>query len=261
MLREGFKEFIGMNKDFRYRGAEPGRLENFSDAVFALAITLLLISTSPPTNFSQIKRFIYDLVPFVMCICVIILIWHEHFTFFFRYGLRNGKILVFNTILLVIILFYVYPLKFLTKLILIPISVLIQNESLFQEISATIESKDIGLLMIIYGLGATSIFFMLALMYRYAYKLAEELELNEIERLETRMSMESNILMGSIPIASVLVSAIFINHWAAGMLSGFTYVLYTPVMTIHGRRVKRKREALKQRLIETTSATSEVVAP
>ena len=43
MVREALgKHYIGMNKEFRFRGEEPGRLENFSDAVFALAITLLL---------------------------------------------------------------------------------------------------------------------------------------------------------------------------------------------------------------------------
>ena len=85
MIREALKKhYHGMNQEFRFRGEEPGRLENFSDAVFALAITLLLISTSPPTTFEQIKRFVWDLIPFCLCIIFIIMIWHEHFTFFFR---------------------------------------------------------------------------------------------------------------------------------------------------------------------------------
>ena len=89
MLRNVFKKQVGMNQEFRHCGEEPGRLENFSDAVFALAITLLLISTTAPTNFQQIKRFTYDLLPFLLCIALILIIWHEHFTFFFRYGLHK----------------------------------------------------------------------------------------------------------------------------------------------------------------------------
>ena len=38
MVREAFgKHYIGMNKEFRFRGEEPGRLENFSDARFCIS--------------------------------------------------------------------------------------------------------------------------------------------------------------------------------------------------------------------------------
>ena len=107
MIREAFtKGYFGKQNGFRYRGIEPGRLENFSDAVFALAITLLLISTSAPSNFLQVKRFVFEVIPFVFSIALIIVIWHEHFQFFLRYGLRNGRIIVINTVFLVIVLFH-----------------------------------------------------------------------------------------------------------------------------------------------------------
>ena len=243
MIRDSIKKhYLGLNKEFRYRGEEPGRLENFSDAVFALAITLLLISTSPPTNFEQIKRFVWDIIPFCLCIALILLVWYQHFIFFFRYGMRNGKIIVLNTLFLIIVLFYVYPLKFLAKLILVPIADLFGQDELLVELKGVISARDIGDLMIIYGMGATGVFLMIMLMYCYALNQADELELNEIEKFDTRASIRTNLLMGSIPLLSVVLAILFRNSWYAGMISGFTYFLYSPVMFIHGRKTDKRRK-------------------
>lgn len=231
---------------FRFRGMEPGRLENFSDAVFALAITLLLISTSPPANFQQIKNFVWEIIPFTICIALIILIWYEHFTFYFRYGLRGSRVIVLNTVFLVIVLFYVYPLKFLTKLILIPLSYLLNIESLKNQLSSMIHPSEVGDLMIIYGVGAASVFFVLMLMYRYALSQAEILELSDLEKFDTRTSIRTNLLMGLIPLLSVIMAILFRSSWYAGMVSGFTYFLYTPVMLWHGKSVARDRKRLQE---------------
>ncbi len=245
MIRQGLaKNRIGMNAEFNYRGEEPGRLENFSDAVFALAITLLLISTSPPTNFEQIRRFTYDLIPFSLCITLIITIWHEHYVFFLRYGLRNGRIVFLNTLFLVIVLFYVYPLKFITKLSLYPIAWLLGNEDIIHELRGMIQGEDVGELMIIYGLGAASVFFVLRIMYSYAHSLADQLELTPIERFDTRTKIKTNTIMGLVPLISVLMAVLFYGHWYAGMLAGGVYFLYTPIMIGYGRWIDKKRMAL-----------------
>lgn len=237
--------------EFRLRGKEPGRLENFSDAVFALAITLLLISTSPPASFEQIKRFAFDIIPFAMCITLIILIWHEHYVFFSRYGLRSGKVVALNTLFLVIVLFYVYPLKFLTKLSLFVVAYLFNIDWLWETLRSMIQAQDMADLMIIYGIGAASIFLVLMMMYRFAYKKAEELQLTELEKFDTRSSIRANFLMAIVPFISVLIAWILKPHWTAGMISGFSYFLYSPIMYLHARSVDKNRKSLIEESRET----------
>jgi len=247
MIREEMKNhLIGMNKEFRYRGESTTRIETLSDAVFALAITLLLISTSPPSSFQQLRLFVLEIIPFAMCIALISLLWYEHFIFFIRYGFRNGYIVFLNTVLLFILLFYVYPLKFLTKVITCIFGwMLTESPLLFQEFKSMMEGGNMAELMVIYGLGAASLFIVFALMYRYAYKKSEELELSEIEKFDTRMSIRTNLLMASVPLLSVLLAFIFsFDQFLVGMISGFAYFLYGPVMFLHGRRVQKARAQL-----------------
>jgi uncharacterized membrane protein len=244
MLRGSFAKNIGMDKEFRYRGTEPGRLENFSDAVFALAITLLLISTSPPSTFAQIVKFTFDLIPFMVCITLIVLIWHEHFVFYYRYGLRNNRVIFLNTLFLVIVLFYVYPLKFLTKLSLFVIAIPFEIEWLLQDLQGMLRGGNMSDLMIIYGVGATSVFFVLVLMYRYALSKAVELKLNELEIFDTKTSIRTNFLLGAIPLLSVLIVLVFYRDPLSGMYSGFAYFMYGPIMAWHGKRVDKARKVI-----------------
>lgn len=253
MIRDSLqKHYIGMNKEFRHRGEEPGRLENFSDAVFALAITLLMISTSPPASFEQIKRFVWEVIPFCLCITAIISVWHEHFKFYFRYGLRNGRILFLNTLFLIIVLFYVYPLKFFSKFILLPIAFMFGQTDLINELVEVLKGTDMGYLMIIYGIGATGIFLVLMLMYRYALRNSELLQLNEIERFDTKASMISNLIMATVPLISVMVAIIFHNFVFAGMYAGFTYFLYPIVMTVFAKYTQKKRRKLLESMAPLT---------
>jgi hypothetical protein len=154
---------------------------------------------------------------------------------------------VLNSLFLVIVLFYVYPFKFLTRLILWPFAVTFNQDWLIEELSGMIKFSDMGDLMIIYGVGAFSVFMVLMLMYRYALSKTEELELNKIEIFDTKTKIKTNLLMASIPALSVLVAIIFYDNLRVGMYSGFVYFLYTPVMMMFGRNVaKRRRSVLSE---------------
>jgi magnesium-transporting ATPase (P-type) len=116
------------------------------------------------------------------------------------------------------------------------------------ELAGMISGEDFGDLMIIYGTGATSVFIMLMLMYRYALQHADELDLNDIERYDTRASMRANLLMASIPLLSTLIAIVLRNFTYVGMFSGFIYFLYTPVMLIHGRNVSKGRKKILEKM-------------
>ena len=250
MIRQGMKKhYIGMNSEFRYRGEDSGRLEALSDSVFALAIALLLISTSAPKKFEDIIQFTYELLPFAFCIALIILIWHEHVVFFLRYGLLNPKIIFLNTIFLFIVLYYVYPLKFLTKMLSLPIMYFFSgNDQFINDLQEMIIGDQVDDLMIIYGLGAAFIFLTLAWMYQYARKKAGELELDEIELFDTNASLKANLLMASIPLLSVLITILFRSSIYVGAYAGFTYFLYTPMMFWFASRSDKKRRKIVDRL-------------
>ena len=95
-----------------------------------------------------------------------------------------------------------------------------------------------------------SVFGVLVLMYRYAYKQADALQLNEIERFDTKSKITTNKLMAIIPLVSVCIAIVFHSHWVGGMLAGFSYFLYTPVMFIFGSRTEKARKALLASLKE-----------
>jgi hypothetical protein len=126
------------------------------------------------------------------------------------------------------------------------------QESFTSELWSMISSNsDTGQLMIIYGLGASLIFFVLALMYRYALRNAHLLDLNRIEEFDTRHRMYSNVLMGAVPLLSALFAFIFRNnHQLVGMISGPIYFLYSPVMFYFNHKMIKRRKKLLEEIIE-----------
>ena len=66
------------------------RLEEFSDAVFGFALTLLVITTSVPRSYDDLVRTLEGIPAFACCFALLVWIWHEHDSFFERYPLQDG---------------------------------------------------------------------------------------------------------------------------------------------------------------------------
>lgn len=98
---------------FRWRGKDISRIEGWSDAVFAFAITLLVVALEAPKQFAELMHMMHGFVTFAICFAMLILIWHAQYIYFRRDALDDGVSFLLNATLLFVVVFYVYPMKFL----------------------------------------------------------------------------------------------------------------------------------------------------
>ncbi len=241
---------VGLDPKFRYRGMNQTRIETFSDTAFALAITLLVLSSSVPETFLDLKASMKNVLPFMLCICLITVIWYQHYIFFLRYGLQNARTVILNVLLLCLILVYVYPLKYLMRFLTeFYVAVFTRDfkplEADFGDLLGSSGGENMQYLMVVYGLGVFMIFLTIALMYAHAYRQREPLDLNVYEQFATKSSLIMNLLQGGIAMVSVLIAAtnIFGIRYSP-IIAGFSYFLYPIVLPIAGRYLKRKEKQL-----------------
>jgi uncharacterized membrane protein len=158
---------------FRLRGREVSRVEAFSDVVFGFALTLIVVSLEVPTSYDELINTMRGLPAFAICFAILTWVWHAHHTFFRRYAMTDEITVALNTALLFIVLFYIYPMKFMFSFVT-------------RQIEGSMNGRN---LMLIYGLGFVGIFALYLLMYGHAWKKRAELELNQVELHDTVTSM------------------------------------------------------------------------
>jgi protein-S-isoprenylcysteine O-methyltransferase Ste14 len=81
---------IPFEKNFRWRGGEVSRIEAFTDAVFALSVTLLVVSTQVPSSYAGLIATMKLFPAFALSFILLLLVWYFHFIHFRRYGLEDG---------------------------------------------------------------------------------------------------------------------------------------------------------------------------
>ena len=258
MIREKLidKNF-GQTGSFRWRGREISRIEGLSDAVFAFAITLLVVSLEVPETFSELAETMQGFGAFLVSFILLFFVWFNQYKFFRRYGLQDTITILLNAALLFVVLFYVYPLKFLFSFLIDKVTgghgeVHLPNGN----IVPMIESSDqMASLMIIFNLGYLAVFGVFILLYWHAYRKRASLELNELEEFDTRGSIRESALNCGIAIVSLLI--VLIGGSGRAGLAGMVYMLTPIVMTINGRVMGRRRK----RLLESHEVASRELPP
>lgn len=228
-----------MENQFKIRSDSPSRLENFSDAVFAFSITLLMISLEVPQTFTQILELTDELIAFAITIIPLFIIWQQHRQFFRRYGLDDSVVLKWNTILLFIVLIFIFPLKFLSLfLVRFYSSVLFGTPTVF---GTMINGDQVPMLMIYYGLGALGLVFVFSRFYKHTLNKKDELELNTYELKHTEYYKRLFTHLCYVPIISIVfvIVIMFFNVTIASVVSGVLYALTGVVFVINQRWLKK----------------------
>jgi uncharacterized membrane protein len=234
---------IGRRDGFRWRGGEITRLEGFSDAVFAFAMTLLVVSLEVPRTFHELAATMRGFFAFGICFALLILIWREHYVFFRRYGLQDNTTIWLNAALLFVTLFYVYPLKFVFNLVLGDLTgaspVVVRPDGSAERV---IEPAQTPTLFVIYGAGVIALYLLMALLYAHAYRRRRLLELTPVETFDTKSSIAAHLLAAGVGLVSVVI-ALTVPVNLVG-LAGYSYFLFGPVMATHGAMAGRRRRRL-----------------
>ncbi|HRI20243.1 MAG TPA: TMEM175 family protein [Panacibacter sp.] len=237
MLRQAIgKKIEAANKTFRLRGHEVKRIEAFSDAVFAFAVTLLIVSLEVPKSFEELMQTMRGFLPFSICFLILMMIWYEQNIFFRRYGMDDKITIVLNSTLIFLVLFYVYPLKFLFT-VMFSGQIYTNNNSPFE-----MDPADSSTLMLVYGAGFVFIYLLFLFMYAHALKKKESLELTSIEAFETRTKIFSNLIFVIIGLSSV-ITALLLPANISG-LAGFIYFTIGPAISFFYSYRARKRKKL-----------------
>ena len=252
MIREKIAQTnFGKDNGFRWRGKDISRVEGFSDNVFGFALTLLVVSLEVPKTFSDLEQTFQGFIAFALAFAFLFSLWFYHYKFFRRYGIEDTAVIWLNAFLLFVILFFVYPLKFLFTYLV----------KMFSGISTKVALEDGTFvpsimphqwtpLMIAYGLGVIIIFGVFMLLNIYAYRKRDELDLNEVEIIVTKGSIAAHC--GNCIIGLISISIVLIWGNAAAALSGLTYCLIGPVQGVVGWYYGRKIESIRNAMLQSS---------
>jgi hypothetical protein len=153
---------------------------------------------------------------------------------------------------LFVVLFYVYPLKFLFSFLIDRFTgghgeVHLPNGN----VVPMIESYDqMASLMVIFNLGYLAVFGVFVLLFSHAYRNRAVLELNELERFDTRESIQESALNCSIALLSLLI--VVVGGAARAGLAGMAYLLTPVVMTVNGMIMGKRRRRLEEQAGEVS---------
>lgn len=194
------------------------RIEAFSDAVFAFAATLLVVAVGTEAKGSILQINWRHFLSFAVSFFALAGIWSVHYNFFRRTHYIDNWIIAVNTILLFLVLYYIFPIKSLINSWTGNLALDMEGfSSLFQ----------------LYSLGFLLIFLCFALMYWRAYQKTKATE-RDFDLLLYARHFGIYVVVAAISIGIAKL------QWGLTFgLPGIIYGLLGPFCYFHGVHFKK----------------------
>jgi uncharacterized membrane protein len=212
---------------------EVSRVEGFSDLVFGFALALLVVSLEVPTDFAELKIILGGFLPFAATFSLVCWIWYQHYAFFRLFEVEDPFSIALNCALLYIVLFFVYPLKFV-------FSNMIPSFGSNWHFGFRMAADDGRLLLWSYSAGFTALFAVFVLLYWNVYRRRAELGLTPEQVFEARAGMQTHAVSAGVGLVSI-VMALTLPIKVLG-LAGMIYALQGPLHWRNGVLIARARE-------------------
>lgn len=212
-------------RDFRWRSANPTRVEALTDMVFALSITLLVVSNAPPSSFADLTGQMWGFPGFAAAFGLVL--WHSHYIFFRRYALEDAFTTALNAALLFLIVFFVYPLKYPATMLSAFLRSVAEGAP---DAPMTLAEATAALAYV--SIGYAAVFLMFVLLYTRALYKADQLELSPREKALTRFGVAEHWVHVAVGLSVALLASILPVRWAP--FSGFGFFVIGPMMFAMG---------------------------
>ena len=227
-------------RGFRLRGLQMTRLETFTDAAFAFAITMLVIAAGQqiPDNIASLLAAFRNVPTFVFSIAVLGIFWWGHWLWSRRYGLEDGVSIIISWAMIVTILVYIYPLKAIFG----AMWYLLSDGRLGQGLTVRPTESQARNVFTAYALAFIAVSIEILLLNFRAWQLHESLRLNAREKLMTRAELTG----WGIPVSVGIVSLVLSRSLAIEEIAwcGWVYFSMLFLVPLHDLYYKRKLKAV-----------------
>lgn len=220
------------------RGRAMTRLETFTDAAFAFAVTLLAISIDEiPSTYDGLIEALKGAPAFAASFALLLLYWRAHQNWSQRYGLEDLPSVLLTFALVMVIMIYVYPLK-----IMFGAAFHFLSDGWLPSAFALESIHEFRVLTSIFGVGFFLLSALVATLYAYAWTQRDALSMQPAESFDTVCEAVAWLVVSAFGLISLALAwilsdgIVYVATWVYNLL-----IVFGPLFDRFQRRLARRR--------------------